>query len=143
MLEVDADLNTLAMAGLATFETCVSWCSDLIYIMEMEAATGFQLQFKCAGRAPLALGYVVSANGTLQSSDKSGGIDYFALPAGTRATLFVSLNYQSRNIETVRAYLRLRRWTFDGEAVSGNGTQDRIYSSGGYGVVRSKLGAWQ
>lgn len=143
VLEVGADFYTIATAGLADYDRCVKWCTDLTYILEKEALTSFQLQFKCAGHLPLALEYVLSADGTLQSSDKAGGIDYFGLPAGTRVSLFVSLNYQSSNIQVVLAYLRLREWGFDGQAVTGSGMQDRTYSKDGYGVVRSKIGAWE
>jgi hypothetical protein len=143
MLEVAADFNMLAIAGLAEYEKCVEWCTDLIYLLEHEAVTSFQLQFKCAGYLPLALEYVISADGTLQSSDKAGGIDYFALPDGTRASLCVSLNYQSRDIEAVKAYLSQHGWGFNGQAVTGIEMQDRIYSSDGYGVIRNKIGAWQ
>jgi hypothetical protein len=143
MLEVGADFAAISIAGLANYDKCVKWCTELTYILEQQAVTSFQIQFKCAGHASLALEFKVSADGTLHSSDKAGGIDYFGLPAGTKANLMVSLNYESHNIQTVLAYLGRCGWGFDGQAVTGNGTQDRIYSADGFGVVRSKIGAWQ
>ncbi len=143
MLEVTADLASISVAGLADFDKCAEWSADLSYMLEQEAVTSFQIQFKCAGHSTRALEFSVSADGTLQSSDTAGGIDYFGLPAGTKASLFVSLNYQSDNIQTVVAYLARRGWGFNGQPVTGNGTQDRVYSADGYGVVRNRIGAWQ
>jgi hypothetical protein len=142
MLEVGADFVATAVAGLATYEVCEGWRIDLTYLLEQGAVERFQIQFVCDGYAPLALEFVVSGDGTLQSTDKAGGIDYFRLVPGTRARLLVSLNYQANDVNLVLEYLRRRGWGFNGQAVTGSGTRDRVYASEGYGVVRSKIGAW-
>jgi hypothetical protein len=142
MLEVNADFVGVAVAGLAAYDKWMEWNADLSFLLEKEAVRSFQLQFTCQGYAPVALEYTVSADGTLQSNDKAGGIDYFALAEGSRASLFVSLNYESLHIETVMTYLREHGWRFNGQAVSGNGTRDRVYSTDGYGVTRNKIGTW-
>jgi hypothetical protein len=141
MPEVGGDFYSLAAAGIITFDTATAWTEDLLYVLQYQAATGFQVQLVCAGRAPIALDYRVSSDGTIQESGTSGGIDYFALPAGTRATLFVSLNRASRNIATVDVYTARRGWG-TGQAVQGPITRDRAYSKDGYGVIRGKIGTW-
>jgi hypothetical protein len=142
MLEVAADFTTVAVAGLADYDRCVGWRTDLTFLLEKEAVKSFQIQFKCAGCLSLALEYTVRSDGTLQSNDKAGGIDYFALPQGTKASLLVTLSDQAGRSEAVLGYLRQRNWGFGGQAVTGSDTQDRIYSVDGYGVVRNKIGAW-
>jgi hypothetical protein len=102
----------------------------------------FQLQLKCTGHSPIALEYTISSDGTLQSSDSAGGIDFFALPVGTKAGLYVTLTDEALRSQAVLGYLRQRNWTFGGQAVTGGGTQDRTYSVDGYGVIRNKIGAW-
>ncbi len=142
MLEVTADFLGLVAAGLITFDQCTSWTEDLTFVLEREAAHGYQIQLKCFGYLPRALEYRVSADGTIQESSKSGGIDYFSLPTGTKATLFLELDFDCSRIETVKEYLRRRGWGFDGQAVTGNTTRDRAYSNAGYGVIRHKVGDW-
>jgi hypothetical protein len=142
MLEVCADLTTMAVAGLVDYDECMSWSTDLTALLEMEAVKRFQVQLKCVGQSPVALEYTVSADGTLQSSDSAGGIDFFALPVGTKASLYVTFTAGALHSQAVLDYLRQHNWGFGGQAVTGSGTQDRTYSVDGYGVVRNKIGAW-
>jgi hypothetical protein len=142
MLEVGAEFYCLASAGLITFETAHKWTEELGYILLQEAAHGFQIQFRCAGYLPLALDYRVSSDGSILESSRAGGINYFSLAVGTTASLFVNLNYGARKVETVKQYLGARGWGFNGSAVEGPTARDRAFSKDGYGVTRSKVGAW-
>jgi hypothetical protein len=78
----------------------------------------------------------------VHESGTGGGIDYFALPAGTRAGLVVTLNYQATQIAAVQTYIGQRGWGTNGQAVQGDSVRDRAYSKDGYGVVRGKVGVW-
>jgi hypothetical protein len=142
MLEVGADFYCLAGAGLIFAETANKWTEDLSHILLHKAAKGFQIQLKCQGYSPLALDYRVSSDGSLLESSTAGGINYFALPHGTSASLFVDLNHGATKIAAVREYLSGRGWGFNGHAVEGPTVRDRSYSKDHYGVVRSKVGAW-
>ncbi len=142
MLEVGADFYCLAAAGITSFEIANKWTEELSYILQHEAAYGFQVQFRCEGYAPLALDYLVSTDGSILESSRAGGINYLALAAGTTASLFVNLNYGARKIETVKQYLRAHGWGFNGRAVEGPTVRDRAFSKDGYGVTRSKVGTW-
>jgi hypothetical protein len=142
MPEVGADFYALAAAGLISSGTAQRWTEELAFILQHRAAHGFQIQLRCTGRNTIALDYRVSSDGSIQESSTAGGVNYFGLPAGTYATLFVDLNFQARTIATVQAYTRARGWGTNGQAVQGDTIRDRVYSKEGYGVIRSKIGTW-
>jgi hypothetical protein len=141
MPEVGADFTAMAAAGLIPFAAAQRWTEELAFILQKQAARGFQVQLNCPGRALIALDYRVSSDGTVRESGKAGGIDYYGLPEGTTATLFVDLDESSRNIMEVRLYTRQRGWG-TGSAVTGEPVRDRVYSKDGYGVIRGRIGAW-
>ena len=93
MPEVGADFINMAGADIITFATATRWSEELLFVLQHQAARGFQIQLNCPGRTPIALDYRVSSDGTVRESSTAGGINYYALPAGTRATLFVDLNF--------------------------------------------------
>jgi hypothetical protein len=142
MPEVGADFMGPAAAGLITFERANKWTEELTFILQNRAAHGFQIQLRCAGRSTIALDYRVSSDGSVRESSTAGGINYFALPAGTTASLFVELDFTARNIAIVREYLRQHGWGMDGQAVQGTPLRDRVYSKDGYGFIRGKVGDW-
>jgi Bacterial HORMA domain family 1 len=141
MPEVDADFYALAGASIISFDTAVRWTEELTFILQHQAARGFQIQLTYPSGYKIALDYRVSSDGSVRESSTGGGIDYHLMPAGTSAILFVNLDDSARAIETVRAYIRERGWG-TGSAVEGASIRDRAYSKDGYGVIRSKIGAW-
>ena len=141
MPEVGADFTNMAGAGIITFNTAQRWTEELAFVLLRQAARGFQVQLSCPGRAPIALDYRVSSDGTVRESGRAGGIDYYGLPDGTTATLFIDLDNNSRNIMEVRLYTQQRGWGV-GSAVLGEPVRDRVYSKDGYGVIRGRIGAW-
>lgn len=142
MPEVGADFIGPAAANLITFAQANKWTEELTFILQNRAAHGFQIQLRCAGRATIALDYRVSSDGSVRESATAGGINYFALPKGTTASLFVDLDFTARNIAVVREYLRQHGWGVDGQPVQGTPLRDRVYSKDGYGFVRGKVGDW-
>jgi hypothetical protein len=142
MPEVGADFYAMASAGLITLATAQSWTEELTFILKHRAAQRFQIQLHCPDRATIALDYQVRSDGTVHESGTGGGIDYFALPAGTYAGLLVTLDDKAPYAATVRAYIVQRGWGTDGQAVPGDPVRDRAYSKDGYGVVRGKVGNW-
>lgn len=141
MPEVGADFTNMAGAGIISFAVAQRWTEELTFVLQRQAARGFQVQLSCPGRAPIALDYRVSSDGTVRESGRAGGIDYYGLPDGTTATLFVDLDDNSRNITEVRLYTSQRGWGI-GSAVAGAPMRDRVYSKDGYGVIRGKVGDW-
>jgi hypothetical protein len=108
MPEVGADFVNMAGAGIIEFATATRWSEDLLFVLQNQAARGFQIQLDCPGRARIALDYRVSSDGAVRESSTAGGINYYALPAGTTATLFVDLNFEAFHIGTVQLYTRKR-----------------------------------
>jgi hypothetical protein len=142
MPEVGADFYAMASADIISLVTARKWTEELSFVLRHKAAHGFQVQLSCPNRPQIALDYRVSSDGTVHESGTGGGIDYFALPAGTSAGLFVNLNFQAPQIATVQAYTAQRGWGTNGQAVQGDPVRDRAYSKEGYGVVRGRIGNW-
>lgn len=141
MPEVGADFINMAGAGIIGFATATRWSEDLLFVLQHQAAHGFQIQLDCPGRTRIALDYRISSDGTVRESSTAGGIDYYALPASTTATLFVNLDFGAFHIAAVQLYSQQRGWS-SGHAVEGEVARDRVYSKDGYGVIRGKVGAW-
>jgi hypothetical protein len=142
MPEVGGDFYALAGAGLITLGTAMRWTEELTFVLSHKAAHGFQIQLTSPGRNPIALDYLVSSDGTVQESGTAGGIDYYSLPAGTKAGLFVNFNFAARDFAIVKNYTQQRGWGTNGQAVQGDPVRDRVYSKDGYGVIRGKVGTW-
>jgi hypothetical protein len=141
MPEVGADFWAMAAAGLITNSVATSWTEDLTFILQNQCAKGFQIQLHLPRGTAIALDYKVSADGSIRESSSGGGIDYYALPAGTEASLFVDLDEKAPRINTARAYTAQRGWG-NGQAVEGATVRDRAYSNNGYGFIRNRVGAW-
>ena len=141
MPEVGGVFYALASASVITFDRAVRWTEELTFILQHQAARGFQIQLTYPNGQKIALDYRVSSDGSVRESSTSGGVDYCLLPAGASAVLFVDLDFSARAIDTVWAYTRQRGWG-TGSSVEGESVRDRVYSKGGYGVIRSKVGAW-
>lgn len=142
MAEVGADFYAPAAAGLITADVARKWTEELSFILLYRAANSFQLQCTKPDGTKVALHYSVSSDGSVRESSNAGGIDFYALPVGTKAFLFVDMDWNSPNIAIVRDYITRRGWGTDGKAVEGNPIRDRVYSKEGYGVIRSKIGQW-
>ena len=142
MPEVGADFHTLAGAGIISGELARRWTEELTFVLQHQAAHGFQVQLTHPNGQQIALDYRVSSDGSIRESSTAGGIDYYALPAGTRAFLFVDLDFQATKIAVVQTYIRERGWVLDARAVEGEIVRDRAYSKDGYGVIRGKIGMW-
>jgi hypothetical protein len=142
MPEVGADFYALAGAGIITFSVAQRWTEELTFILQHEAAHGFQIQLTYPTGQQIALDYRVSSDGSIRESAVAGGIDYYALRTGTRAFLFVDLNWQAKGIAAVRTYIEERGWALNCQPVQGDVVRDRAYSKDGYGVIRGKIGAW-
>jgi hypothetical protein len=84
MPEIGADFYALAGAGIITFANAQRWTEDLTFILQHEAANSFQIQLTDSSGRQVALDYRVSSDGSIRESGVAGGIDYYALPVGTR-----------------------------------------------------------
>jgi hypothetical protein len=142
MPEVGADFYALAGAQIISLAVAQRWTEELTFILQHEAAHGFQVQLTCPDGRRIALDYRVSSDGSIRQSGTAGGVDYYALPVGTHAFLFVDLNFNAVKIAVIQAYIRQRGWVLDAQPVQGEAVRDRVYSKDGYGVIRGKIGVW-
>ena len=141
MPEVGADFWGLAAVNIITKATAERWIKDVTFVLEQRCAKGFQIQLYQPGGPTIALDYRVSADGSIRESSTGGGIDYWSLAGGTTASLFIDLDFNARNIANVKQFGAQNGWG-TGSAVGGDSQRDRAFSRDGYGVVRTKVGAW-
>lgn len=141
MMKVSANLNALVARRLLEASRAASWERDLTYLQIEEVLEFFEIQFSRPSGIPYGLRYAVSADGTLVSDQRSGGlVDLYGIPAGTSASLYVHLKkgVSQRIYDTLAA----RGWGFDGRALNGEHAAHRSFSKDGYGLTRSQVGAW-
>ena len=141
MPEIGADFYNMASADLISFSTAQRWTDELTFVLQNAAAHGFQVQFTYPNGQQVGLDYRVSSDGSIRESSMAGGIDYYALPQGTRSTFFIDLNFEASKIGLVQAYGQQRGWGV-GRELQGDLVRDRAYSKDGYGVIRGKIGMW-
>lgn len=140
MQKVMANLYGLVVRGLLTQAGATKWSDDLIYLQLEDALDFFEVQIGEVGADQCGLRYRVSNDGTLQQDASSGGLDLYGIPAGTPVRLYAH-TYPSMR-ERVRPELERRGWGFSGKKLEAPESESRAFSSGGYGITRSKLGNW-
>lgn len=141
MHKVLADLVGLAATGMIDEDTAEKWHEELEFILLRRGATYFQFQFRLPSGSRAGLTYRVSDDGSLSEDSDSGGVDWFDLPKGTKASLFLHVNEESPHLAEVRSFMSRRGWGA-GSVVEGTGTRERAYSKDGFGLVRERVGAW-
>lgn len=139
-----ADLVAAAGAGLLDVARVQKWHDDMSFALIHGAAAKLQVKFQLPDGRWLALDYVVSDDGSLLEDSGSGGVDYHALPAGTKTSVTFGWRpgCSDATVKKVRAYFEERGWTFNGSLVEGDTARDRAYSKEGFGLVRNKVGNW-
>ncbi len=137
MQKVAANLNAFVVAGLITVERARKWVDDLTYLQVEGQLEFFELQL--AGRS-FGLRYTVSADGSIHQDSASGGIDVYGLAADTPVQLFAGTKLPRPDY--VQGELERRGWHFNGKKLEAPESEQRAFSSNGYGLVRSKLGTW-
>lgn len=137
MQKVAANLNAFVVAGLVDRTRAQKWANDLTYLQIEEAIDFFELQIS---NRSLGLRYTVSSDGSVQQDSAAGGLDIYGLPAGTTVKLYAHL--RTGIPPRVREELGRRGWGFNGQKMEADESEHRSFSSGGYGVTRTKLGTW-
>lgn len=140
MEKIMANFTAMVVCDLIPHERANRWSEDLTYLQLENALVTFQVQFRPPGRPPYGIQYRVSNDGSVQQDSSSGGLDLYGIPKGTPVALCVDLRPERRTI--VLPWLTERGWHFNGSLIQGAETESRSFSSGGYGVTRSMVGAW-
>jgi hypothetical protein len=140
MAKVLEDLVMVAACELASIERVTKWCEEVTMVLLLQAGELFQIKFARPDGEPAAITYKVSDDGSLSEDGDSGGINYYGLPSGTRASIVLRLRDGAKKRQEAVDYLKGRGWTFDGVVLEDEGERDRGFSSSGYGLTRSKIG---
>jgi hypothetical protein len=140
MQKVSANLSALVVAKHVTAESAQKWAEDLTYLQVAEALDYFEIQIRSASVQPFGVRYTVSADGSLQQDSASGGLDWHGIPAATSVNMVAHL-YDGK-LESVRPYLAGRGWNFSGRRLDAPESEQRVFSSNGYGLTRATLGVW-
>ena len=141
MQKVAANFTGLVVRDLISQARADEWSEVVTYLLIEDALDGFQVQFDMASRAPYCIHYAVSTDGSIQSDSPSGGLDYYSIAPGTPVSFCLNLKPSRR--AAAHAWLQMRGgWTFNGKLLVGDDTEARSFSSGGFGVTRSKRGSW-
>ena len=140
--KVFEDFTALIIRGFATQDEIRKWKDDLLYIMNEEALTFFEVQLKKPDGQKVALKYYVKSDNSLSQDSSSGNLGLYGLPMGTTANLCAELNKESKNYNKVHNELHTNRGWGYGNNVEGIIEKQHAYSKEGYGVERNKIGNW-
>jgi hypothetical protein len=140
MKHVFADITGLATRGFTSHETAAKWRDDLTWMLSNEVIFSFEVQLEAPGQPARGFHYDVSNNGSIQEAGRSGGMQLYAFPNGTRASLVVS--FKRPLPDEIEAEIKARNWTASAAYLKGEKTRDRAYSCDGYGVIRNRVGDW-
>jgi hypothetical protein len=140
MRKVFADLLGITSRGFLALDRAQRWVDEIKYCLDKEAVEFFEIQFRLPSGESKGLQYEVSDDGTLSEDSRSGGMDYFDLPDGTKVHLVVRLKSTHRHL--VVPQLTLWGWGFNGTMLEGQVVRDHAYSKSGYGMIRKRVGEW-
>lgn len=131
------DIIGFANRQIISYARAESWIEDLTYILNQKVVKFFEIQINNAsGTKFMSYKYTVDNYGYLSTGAASGGINYFAIPNGCSATLYVDLDFSKSNAAIVNENLRKRGWG-TGSALQGTETHDRNYISNNLRLQRS------
>lgn len=131
------DVIGFANRQIITYARAESWIEDLTYVLNQKVIKFFEIQVKNAsGEKFMSYKYTVDTYGYLSSGAASGGINYFAIPTGCSATLYVELDFSKSNSTSVNEELNRRGWG-SGSALQGTESQERNYVSNNLRLQRS------
>ena len=132
------DIIGFANRGLITYERAKSWIEDLTYVLNQKVIKFFEIQLYDGLTWFKTYRYTVDTYGYLTTGSTSGGINYYILPAGTRAILYVDLDFSKADTSGVNEELKRRGWG-TGSATEGNSTYQKSYVSNNLQLKRSEI----
>jgi hypothetical protein len=135
------DIIGFANREMVGYDNAEGWIEDLTYMLNKKALKSFELQlYNASGTRFKSYRYEVNIWGMVTSSDKSGGINYWEIPATTKVGLFANLDKDSGAYQTVLNELTQNRgWGTNGSAMTGTASYERSYGSGSLQLKRSVI----
>lgn len=133
------DIIGFANRQIISYDRAKGWIEDLTYILKQKVVNFFEIQlYNTSGQKFMSYRYTVDSYGYLSTGSASGGMDYYSIPNGCRATLYVDLDYSKPNTNAVNAELNRRGWG-TGTAMDGTHTHERNYVSNDLRLQRSVI----
>ena len=136
------DVASFISRDLITRERAIAWLRDLTDVLELEAVKRFQVKVTFPDGRQIGLDYEVVDDGSIKSSDESGGFSAFFIPAGSRVALIIDWRENAPRKAEAERLLQNRGWG-PGTLLEASGSPDRAYADGGYAVVRRLAGNWE
>ena len=140
MQKVSANFTAFVVKEHISTEIARKWTEDIAHLQLVEALKFFDIKIQAPTGNPFGVRYTVSSDGSLQQDSASGGLNLYGLPPGTQVSLYAELHDGTPS--SVYDWLRARGWGFNGTRLEGQQSQQRAFSSDGYGLVRQHLGTW-
>jgi hypothetical protein len=132
------DIIGFANKGIINYEQAKKWIEDLTYLLSEKVLRSFEVQiYNSTNEKFQSYKYTTSNDGYLTSGSQSGGINYWAIPTGSKAGLFVDINFQLPKSAKVKEELARRGWGFDGSPLIGTEINERSYVSNNLKLQRS------
>jgi hypothetical protein len=134
------DIIGFANKDIITYDRAKSWINDITYTLKSKVLKSFEIQlYNSAGTRFQSYKYTVSVGGHISSGSLSGGINFWAIPIGTTASLFADIDNSLPNAPAVNQELGRRGWGTNGSPLSGNQTSERDYISNNLKLSRSVI----
>ena len=131
------DIIGFANRKIITYALAENWIEDLTYVLNQKVVIFFEIQIKnTSGQKFMSYKYTVDTYGYLSTGSASGGINYYAIPSGCSATLYVDLDFSKLNTTAVNEELHRRGWG-TGVALQGTESHERNYVSNNLRLQRS------
>jgi hypothetical protein len=121
--QINVDMFAAVIRGFASKETIEKWKDDLFYMLSKEIEAAWR--------------YEVSSDGSLTTSDRGGGINFYDFP--NNSILSLAIKRQTNLPNQVNEEINCRGWTSSVKTLTSNQTKERSYSKDGYGVTRHRL----
>lgn len=135
--QINVDMFAAVIRGFASKETIDKWKDDLFYMLSKDALCYFELRVSLDSQIKAAWRYEISSDGSLTTSDKGGGINFYDFPNNSILSLVIQ---RRKNLSSqISKEIDRRGWINSVKTLSSSQTKERIYSKDGYGVTRSRL----
>jgi hypothetical protein len=135
--QINVDMFAAVIRGFASKKTIDKWKDDLFYMLSEDALCYFELRVSLDGQIKAAWRYAISSDGSLTTSDKGGGINFYDFPNNSTLSLVIQ---RRKNLSSqINKEIDRRGWTNSVKNLTSSQTKERSYSKDGYGVTRSRL----
>lgn len=115
-----------------------NWRDDLLFLMKNKALIKFQIKFEFPNGGKEAWEYVLKADNSIQTDNKSGGKDLYDYHVDTTVSIVISRDHSNQDVND---YLAKRGWVSGGAFVTGTTTVHGGYSKEGYGFTNNIIKA--